>query len=155
MNLMSRFIATFLGIGYSPVAPGTMGALALVILYWILPPLSVSLMIGITVLITLVGVFCASVIERDSQKKFGTEKGQDPGIIVIDEVAGMLVALIAVPKTIHFVIAAFILFRIFDIAKPFPVNKFEKIHSGWGIILDDIMAGVYANVILQVVRIFL
>ena len=152
MKIVSRLVATFLGIGYSPVAPGTMGALALVVLYWFVPPMTTFYLIVVTVAVTLLGVYCSTITEKDMQKKLGKEKGHDPGIIVIDEVAGMLIALIAVPKTMPFVVAAFILFRIFDIAKPFPVKQFEKLPFGWGIMFDDVMAGVYANFILQMAR---
>jgi len=151
MILLSRVIATFFGIGYSPVAPGTMGALAVTLLYWYLPTFSILyLLAGVWVVIFL-GVRCSTVVEKAEQEKLGQEKGTDPGFIVIDEVAGMLIALIALPKTLPHVAAAFILFRIFDIFKPFPVRKFEKLPAGWGIMFDDVMAGIYANLILQVV----
>lgn len=155
MKFISRLLATFFGTGYAPIAPGTVGSLALVLLYWFTPPMTTIFLIGVTIAVTLVGVFSATMTEKETQAKLGKDAGQDPGIIVIDEVAGMLVALIAVPKTIGFVIAAFILFRIFDITKPFPVRNFEKLHSGWGIMLDDVMAGVYANIILQIARLFI
>ena len=71
---------------------------------------------------------------------------------MIDEVVGMLIALLFVPKTTFFLIAAFILFRIFDIAKPFPARRMERLHGGWGIVLDDVIAGVYANLAIQIGR---
>ncbi|MFZ5518144.1 MAG: phosphatidylglycerophosphatase A [Candidatus Zhuqueibacterota bacterium] len=150
MIFFSRVIATFLGIGYSPVAPGTMGALALAVLYWFLPTLTALQLLGVICVVIFFGVHCSSVTEKATQEKLGHEKGNDPGIIVIDEVAGMLIALIALPKTLPYVAAAFVLFRVFDIFKPFPVRKFEKLPAGWGIMFDDVMAGIYANLILQI-----
>ena len=89
------------------------------------------------------------------QEKAQDKQLNDPGIIVIDEMAGMLVAFIAIPKELIFIIAAFILFRFFDIVKPFPINIVENLSSGWGIVLDDFVAGIFANIVLQIIILIL
>lgn len=151
MTLISRLISTGLGVGYFPIAPGTMGTLAAVVVFWFCPQVSIFQLILICLGLTAIGIYSASITEKEMQNKAGSDELHDPGIIVIDEIVGMFVALIAIPKTLNFVIAAFILFRIFDIAKPFPIKKIEKLPSGWGIILDDVAAGLFANIILQIV----
>jgi phosphatidylglycerophosphatase A len=106
------------------------------------------IIIGLTVL----GIYTATITEKEMKKKLGSDKGNDPGIIVIDEIIGMLIALLFIPKTTFFLITAFILFRIFDIAKPYPARTMEKLHGGWGIVLDDVVAGIYANIVIQIGR---
>ena len=153
MKLICRIVSTGLGVGYFPVAPGTMGALATLILFWIAPEFTSLQLSGIILGITIAAVFSATITEREMIASLGAERGKDPGIIVVDEIVGMLVTLVAVPKTARYLIAAFILFRIFDIVKPFPIRKIEKLHSGWGIVFDDIIAGIYANLVIQLIRI--
>ena len=150
MTFISKLISTFFGVGLFPYAPGTMGSLAIVIIYWFLPEMNSLELSALIVFVSLLGVYTATITEKEFVNKLGVE-GHDPGIIVIDEVAGMLIALIAIPKNIYYVIAAFILFRIFDILKPFPIKQFEKLPKGWGIMFDDIVAGIYANIILQII----
>lgn len=152
MKLFCRIISTGLGVGYFPFAPGTMGALVILILFWIVPALTPFQLIVVVFALSALGIFTATVTEKEISEKLGSTKGKDPGIIVIDEIVGMLVALIFVPKTISFLIIAFILFRIFDITKPFPIRRIEKLYSGWGIVFDDIAAGIYANLIIQLGR---
>ncbi len=149
MTFLARIISTGLGIGYFPKAPGTVASLATVIVFWLCPGLSALPFILLCVFIILVGIVTSSITEKEFQQKSGDSSLHDPGIIIIDEIAGMLVALIALPKTVPIVIAAFILFRLFDIVKPFPVNKAEKLPTGWGIMADDVVAGILSNVILQ------
>jgi len=150
--LLARCIATGFGIGYFPYGPGTMGALALTVGYWFAPEIEWIWFVVLLIMGTVVGVVSSSLTERFIQISSGDQTHSDPQIIVIDEIVGMLFALLALPKTATFVAAAFVLFRFFDIVKPFPVNKFEKLPSGWGIMLDDIAAGILANVILHVAR---
>ncbi|MGA7358806.1 MAG: phosphatidylglycerophosphatase A [Candidatus Sulfotelmatobacter sp.] len=142
--------ATFFGIGRLRPGPGTWGSLATVLLWAALDHvLSASLRtpvaIAMAVLVTLIGIPAATRVARGAGKK-------DPQFIVIDEVAGQLVALIAVPLAWKSFLAGFILFRAFDIVKPPPVRQLEAIPEGAGIILDDIAAGLYA---LLVVHLFL
>lgn len=143
MDRLFMALATGFGLGYLPKAPGTWGTLlALPIHYLIvqLPLQGYAAAIGIIIVIAIVSAGSAEkIIDKP-----------DPGIVVIDEVAGMLVAMIAMPAHPLAWLLAFILFRIFDILKPFPVNFFDQhFHGGLGIVLDDLMAGLYALVSLQ------
>ncbi len=79
------------------------------------------------------------------------QEGSDPGKVVVDELVGQGIAILLIPKTILFYLIAFILFRIFDILKPFPVKQIESLPRGWGIMSDDVMAGIYANIILHII----
>ena len=152
MNFLARIISTGLGVGYFPLAPGTMGSLAILIVYWICPEISSLQLSMIIVGLSVIGIYSVTITENEVKSKLGQDRGNDPGIIVIDEVIGMLVALLFIPKTTFFLITAFILFRIFDIAKPYPARKMEKLHGGWGIVLDDVVAGIYANIVIQIGR---
>ena len=91
----------------------------------------------------LLGVWSASVLEKDL--------GPDPPQVVVDEVVGYWIAMFALPRSWALAIAGFFLFRIFDIVKPFPVRRAERLRSGWGIMTDDVLAGVYTNVLLQLI----
>ncbi len=152
MNLLARIISTGCGIGYFPFAPGTMGALAALIIYWVTPQPGHIQFIVTIVAVTLIGIYAASITERELTAKLGSERGKDPKIVIIDEVIGMLVSLIAVPKTTKFLLLAFVFFRIFDIIKPFPARRIEELPAGWGIVFDDVIAGIYANLLIQIGR---
>ncbi len=147
MNFIIKLIATGGGAGYFPIAQGTAGALLALILYWILPLPSVPLFVLLVLLLLGVGIYAATVVEKEVVTRLGAAAGKDPSIIVIDEIVGMLVALIALPKTMKVGIIAFVLFRIFDIVKPFPARRSERLVGGWGIMMDDVVAGIYANLI--------
>lgn len=138
-------IATFFGSGLSPLAPGTCGSLATMLLvYFIEPywqaPLTIQLIV--IALVFIVGIPAAGEAEKYFNKK-------DPGACNIDEVAGQMISLLLVPHKISFYIAGFFLFRFFDILKPFPIRRLEKIPGGLGIMLDDIMAGLYALALMH------
>jgi phosphatidylglycerophosphatase A len=136
-------LATGLGVGHSPIAPGTLGTLLAIPIYYFLSEMS-SPLYELT-LITF--FFLSSWISGRAQQYFGKKDDQR---IVIDEMMGFLVAMLWVPKTPLFTLVGFILFRFFDILKPFPIRRFEKVRGGFGVVLDDIMAGIYANIILHV-----
>jgi phosphatidylglycerophosphatase A len=148
LNKFFLFLATGFGVGYSPVAPGTLGTLIAILIYYFLseipPPLYE---------ITLIGFFFLSVwISENAERLFGKKDDQR---IVIDEVIGFLITMLWVPKTIRFVIIGFFLFRFFDILKPFPIRRLEKrFKGGFGVVLDDVGAGVYSNIILQIISYF-
>lgn len=145
MNSISKFISTLFGIGYFPKAPGTMGTAFAAVLYYVLIQLGWGnswLALACTLALALVSVFFISRAEKDL--------GHDAGSIVIDELIGYFIAIMFLPQNLAVVIAAFILFRIFDIFKPEPVKFLEKLPTGWGVMADDIMAGIYANVVLQI-----
>ena len=136
-------IATGFYSGYLPKAPGTWGSLVGLLLFYLLHTLSLPVYLAVVAGIFVVGSFAAGEAEKILDSR-------DPGAVVIDEIAGMLITMIAVPATPLNMALGFILFRIFDIAKPFPVNFFDqRFHGGLGIMLDDVMAGIYSLIILQ------
>jgi len=143
------FLSTGFGVGYSPVAPGTLGTLIAIPIYYFLSKIHFPLYE-----ITLIGFFFLSVwISENAEKLFGRKDDQR---IVIDEVIGFLITMLWVSKTIGFVIIGFFLFRFFDILKPFPIRHLEKgFKRGFGVVLDDVVAGVYANIVLQIISYYL
>jgi len=141
---LAVFIATVGYCGYFPFAPGTVGSAAGLLVYLLVwwtqsPVLEVSLIVGLF----LAGVWAGTTAER----YFG---GIDPGPIVLDEVVGMLITLLFIPVGISGALAGFVLFRIFDVIKPFPAGRLESLHGGLGVMADDAMAAVYANISLRV-----
>jgi len=148
---MKRFIlllATGFGVGYSPIAPGTLGTLVAIPIYYFLSEISSPLYE-----ITLIGLFFLSVwISENAERLFAKKDDQR---IVIDEIVGFLITMLWVPKTIRFILIGFILFRFFDILKPFPIRRLEKgLKGGYGVVLDDAIAGVYSNIIIRIVFYF-
>ena len=136
-------IATGFYSGYLPKAPGTWGSLVGLLIFFLLHTLSLGIYLAVVAGIFLIGTFAAGEAEKIMDH-------QDPGLVVIDEIAGMLVTMTAVPATPLAMVLGFVLFRIFDIWKPFPVNFFDqRFHGGLGIMLDDIVAGIYSLIILQ------
>ncbi len=145
--LWATAVATFFGVGRLHPGPGTWGS-AVTVLLWTLiahalpANLRAPTAIGLAALVTLIGIPAATRVARAYGKK-------DPQFVVIDEVAGQLIALIAVPLSWKSFLAAFILFRVFDIIKPPPVRQLERLPEGFGIVLDDIAAGIYALAAMQ------
>jgi len=144
---LSWLIATFFGIGHLHPGSGTWASAATLALWWALglwlpPAWLVPIAIAISVLVTLIGIPPSTVVARESGIK-------DPGFVVIDEVAGQMIALIAVPVNWKYMLAGFILFRSFDIVKPFPLRRLEALPGGTGIMMDDVGAGLYALALLQ------
>jgi phosphatidylglycerophosphatase A len=145
LNRIFLFLATGFGVGYSPIAPGTLGTLVAILVYYFLSNIPSPLYE-----ITLVGFLFLSVWVSGNAEIF-FEKKDDPRI-VIDEIIGFLITMLWVPQTIRFVIIGFFLFRFFDILKPFPIRRLEKVFKGgFGVVLDDVVAGVYANVVLRLI----
>ena len=143
MDRLIMAIATGCGLGYLPKAPGTWGTLLALPIHYLISQLSPQYYFTSLAVIIIVAILSAGGAEKILDKP-------DPGIVVIDEVAGMLIAMIAIPASPVAWVLAFLLFRIFDILKPFPVNFFDqRFHGGIGIVLDDLMAGVYALAALQ------
>ncbi len=142
--------ATFFGIGYLPIAPGTWASMVTVLIFYFvpLPVLPFLPWLVITAIIYGIGVPAAAAFEKHSQRK-------DPGNCVIDEVAGQIVGLWFLPRQAGFYIAAFFLFRFFDILKPYPIHKSESLPHGFGIMTDDILAGLYTLAVLFAVRRFI
>jgi phosphatidylglycerophosphatase A len=141
-------LATGLGAGYSPFAPGTAGALLAAALYWVFPDPSLGLG-GIPLLLVVVvaGFFLGVWASEHAEKAYG----HDSGRIVIDEIVGMWIVMLWVPKTWKLLVVGFLLCRFFDIVKPFPAGRSQSLRGGWGVMIDDVVAGVYGNLVLQVV----
>ncbi len=143
MTRFAVFLATVAYCGYFPIAPGTVGSAAGLVVYllvwWTRSPI---LEAGLIAVIFAVGTWAATHAER----YFG---GIDPGPVVIDEVLGMLVTLAFIPVGWSGALAGFVIFRVFDVIKPYPANRLETFHGGFGIMADDAMAGVYANLALR------
>lgn len=141
-------LATFFGLGLVPVAPGTAGSLAAALLYrFFLAGLRPAVYLLMLAALFLVGAAASGVYAR----RLGLT---DPGRIIIDEVCGQLAALYLVPPSLLHIAVVFLLFRLFDILKPFPIKKMEGIPAGWGIMADDIAAALAAALLFRLVRIF-
>lgn len=143
MPRLSLLVATVGGLGYSPMAPGTVGSAAGLLVYlpirWLGLPAVEALAI---VVIFLAGVLAATAAEQH----FGLI---DPGPIVVDEVVGMLITMAFLPVSIIGALTAFVLFRIFDVIKPPPSSQLEALPGGWGVMGDDVMAAIYAHLVLR------
>jgi phosphatidylglycerophosphatase A len=141
---LALLICTVGGVGYSPVAPGTAGSVAGLAFYAAIRAFQISPALEGLILVVLVfaGAWSGTVAERH----FGTT---DPGAGVIDEVAGMLLTLYLLPATWTVAIVGFFVFRTFDILKPFPARRLEGLQGGWGMMADDLMAAIYANLALR------
>ncbi len=143
----STIIASLFLIGFIPFAPGTFASLASYGLYLLLPA---WLFDGTCVYLLPMLIVALSLIAVVICKKAEEILGEDHGSIVLDELLGYFVAILFLPQNWLIGMYAFILFRVFDIAKPFPINRSQRLQGGWGVVVDDLLAGVYANVILQI-----
>ncbi len=143
MTRLAVFVATVGYCGYFPIAPGTVGSAAGLVFYalvrWTGSPVVEA---GAILVLFAAGVWAGTTAER----YFG---GIDPGPIVIDEVVGMLITLAFIPVGWSGAAAGFVLFRIFDVIKPYPAGQFERLHGGLGVMADDAMAAIYANLCVR------
>ena len=138
---MHQLLGTFFGIGFSKFAPGTAASVvACLLIYFLNLPIEFS--IPIIVILFFVGIQNANVLEKKYEK--------DASCIVIDEVVGMWISVLWIPYDWRYFLAALILFRIFDISKILFVNKMEKLKGGLGVMADDVLAGIYSNLLIQV-----
>jgi phosphatidylglycerophosphatase A len=140
-------VGTFFGIGTLPLAPGTWGSTATVLLWWLLAyslpaAYRLPLILALAVATIAVGIPAATQVARATGKK-------DPQQVVIDEVAGQLITLIGAPVHWKAMLAGLILFRVFDMWKPAPVRNLESLPEGAGIVLDDVAAGLYGLIVMQ------
>ncbi|NIO48014.1 MAG: hypothetical protein GTN73_01035 [Candidatus Aminicenantes bacterium] len=147
MKSLSKIIATFFGVGYIPVAPGTLTSLIVVLFYkFYLHRLSWPIYLLFLFLLFLVGIFTSTRYSLEVKK-------QDSRKIVIDEALGQLLVLFRIGESWGTgwlpLLSCFLLFRIFDIIKPYPIKKVETLPEGWGIVMDDLVAAVYAGVIIN------
>jgi len=136
-------MTTFFYLGYLPLIPGTFGSLAGVFLFYCLKGNLAAQLIMTVILLFLGFLFCG-----EAEKIF---KQKDSRHIVIDEVAGMLLSLLFIPADTKIIILAFFLFRLFDTLKPYPAWSLQKLPSGAGVMSDDIVAGIYTNLVLQLI----
>jgi phosphatidylglycerophosphatase A len=154
-TLWAWTIATFFGAGFGKPGPGTWGSVATVLLWaayaWFAHPSPHALLTALAILIVAglaIGIPAATIVARESGRK-------DPQIVVIDEVAGQAITLLFCPFDWKHALIALILFRAFDMTKPFPVRQLENLPEGWGIVLDDVAAGLYALGVASLIRIWL
>lgn len=143
MNTLAVFVASFGYVGFFPIAPGTAGSAAALVLFafvrWIgLPSVELATIVAVFV----IGVWSASQTEIALGRK-------DPGIVVIDEVAGMLITLALLPVSLAGVLLGFLFFRALDVIKPWPARQLEDLHGGFGIMMDDVFAGLYSYLLLR------
>lgn len=149
MKLISCLFATLLGIGFIPIAPGTIAAFVTAAAYkYYLYKLSWHVYVLLIIAVFITGSIAASKYAKSINKK-------DPRTVVIDEVLGQLIPLLLLPPEWGLIIAVFILFRFFDILKPLFIRKTENFPWGWGIMLDDLLAGIYAGIIINIYRLII
>lgn len=154
MKQIHKFFASGLGLGYIPVGAGTVASVVTIVAVFLCEVVTLSpgqspsfgLWLFIISAVTVAGVWSASVVEADW--------GEDSNRVVIDEVAGMLIAIWGLPHTPVWLLAGLVLFRFLDIRKPGPIRRVEQLPGGWGVMLDDVAAGALANVVLQGVWFF-
>ena len=139
---LARWIATAGGLGYAPVAPGTVTSLPVALAVWWFRPGDAALL-GATAVVAVVGIWAAGREENRAGEK-------DPRAIVIDEVAGMLIACYGHPRTLPWVLGLFLAFRVFDVLKPLGINKVQDLPGGVGVVADDLLAGIYVSLFAQV-----
>jgi phosphatidylglycerophosphatase A len=132
------------GAGYAPVAPGTVASALTVLLLWLVPFTRAGLVVFLGAVVVL-GTWAA----HHAEAAMG---GKDPGAIVIDEVAGMVLSVLVFPLTVPVLVVGFLFFRLFDIIKPFPAHGSQRIGGGVGVMIDDLIAGVYALLVVGLMR---
>jgi phosphatidylglycerophosphatase A len=164
ISFLTKLVATGLSTGYAPVASGTVGTLTGIAIY-LLPGFEQPLWMSLWILLGLVvGVFTSARVAgiignqlttsaQKAKEIFQKEShaSADPSIVVIDEIVGVWIALFLLPKSVTAIVIAFLAFRLFDIVKPFPAKQLEQLPNGWGIMLDDVAAGIYANLMTRVI----
>ncbi len=142
-SLPIKVFASGLFTGYVPAASGTLGS-AIAVAFYLIPGFESPILLGLILLVVFgLGIKASSIMEK--------RYGHDPAEVTIDEVVGMWITLLFLPKTILVVLIAFFVFRFFDIVKPFPARELDKMHGGFGIMMDDVVSGIYANITMQMV----
>lgn len=142
MNGLARVVSTVCWVGYVPFAPGTAGSVVGALVYWFLPDLSFHIYLVFLLFLFFVGVWGSNLAEGIF--------GHDASKVVIDEFVGFLVAMFALPKTRLILVLGFFLFRGLDIFKPFPLASPQRLRGGWGVMADDLLAGIYTNLLIRV-----
>ena len=143
INFFERFIGSGFYTGYFPIASGTVGSLAAIVIYFIPGFEQLFIIIPATLVFMAYGIFVGT--------KFEAQYGKDPSECTVDEVVGTWISLIALPKTLWIIVAAFFLWRILDIIKPSPARNLERLKGGFGIMIDDVISGIYTLIIMHLV----
>jgi phosphatidylglycerophosphatase A len=136
-----RLVATGAYVGYCPIAPGTAGTVLAAAIYWVLRLDRLPVGGGCILLFFLLGVLSSGAMAK--------RMGPDPSPVVVDEMVGYWIAMLALPRGWAVAVAGFFLFRFFDIFKPFPIRRAEDLPFGWGIMADDVIAGLYTHLLLR------
>lgn len=147
INLIEKAIGSGLFTGYIPLAPGTFGSLIGLLIYFIPGFEKPQILIPAIIIFTFYGIFLGS--------KFEKAYGKDPGQCTIDEVIGMWITLLFLPKTLLISVMAFFVWRAFDIIKPYPLRKLEALDGGLGIMIDDVIGGIYSLITMHLILIFI
>jgi len=144
-QLFIKFLASGFFTGYFPVAPGTIGSLVGILACFFLQDVPFTAYAIVLILTLIAGIYISGEAEKIYQAK-------DSSHIVIDEIAGIFFTFLYLPMDVSFLLAGFLAFRFFDILKPFPIRLIdEKIEGGWGIMFDDVLAGIYANILIRLI----
>ena len=141
LNFIDKFFGSGFYTGYSPFASGTVGSFAALLIYYIPGFENLYIILPTTFIFFLYGVYVGN--------KFEKVYGKDPSQCTIDEVVGTWISLILLPKTVFISLTAFLIWRILDIIKPQPARRMEKMQGGWGIMMDDVVSGIYALLIMH------
>jgi phosphatidylglycerophosphatase A len=155
MKRFYKFMGSGFGAGWLPVAPGTWGATVAILPLFFFTKIGPSVFSSFHTVFTLILTIFIVIFTWIGVKAadfLHDEWGDDPKQIVIDEMVGVWIAILGLSLTVPNLIIGFVLFRFFDIAKPLGIRQLEKIKGGWGVMLDDVLAGVYANIVLQVLN---
>lgn len=145
-KLLAVFLASGGFAGYFPVAPGTVGSAIGLAIVWYLRSFSVFFLLALSLALLVSGVWAAGKTCQILKKK-------DASQVVIDEIVGMMMTMIGLPLTPYWLLAGFLIFRLFDIVKPSPARYFdEKVSGGWGVMMDDVIAGIYGNIVLHLMQ---
>jgi phosphatidylglycerophosphatase A len=143
MNIVARLLATVFGAGRFPIAPGTFASLLAALAFKFgLSGAAWPFQVGAIAAVFVIGVWASGIHSAELGRK-------DPRPVVVDEVCGQWLAYLFAPPTWGFLVAGFLLFRAFDVVKPFPIRRLETLPSGWGIMADDVLAGIYSAAVLQ------
>jgi phosphatidylglycerophosphatase A len=142
LDLGAKLVATGLGSGYSKIAPGTAGSLVGLVLFLPLAGRSWPVQLAATAVVTIVGALAADRVAKLLGRK-------DPGLVVVDEVAGQWITFVSLPFTPAIALAGFVLFRAMDVVKPWPARALERLPGGLGIMADDVAAGIFAQLVLR------
>ncbi len=143
LNLIERIIGSGFFTGYAPIASGTVASIV-ALLFFVIPGFENPALLILVISVSI-------IIGKNIADKFETIYGKDPAQFTLDEFIGMWISLLFVPKKIWFLIPAFVIWRAMDIFKPFPVRKLESLKGGWGVIMDDVGAGIYTFMIMQII----